>query len=321
MKSACHMTAYTAYNNISAVKSIENRPAIWTVAVCFTWPALEALICEGPRSSLPTMVGLYNFGWAASGATAFFTAGMLLEKLGVRSLFWVPASLHLLQLALVPVAVRLSKRSDCRPVPNPATPPVAQQDQRRFMQMAWLANPLSYVAINTLVPLIPSITGRLGLTTAQAGIVCSAWMFARLVAFIGLWKWTGWHYRFRWLAGSYVLMIACFAGMLLSPSIVLLVAAQIVFGLSIGLIYYSSLYYSMDASEERGAHGGFHEALIGIGLFVGPAVGATSLAMVPSMSGAGALSVSGLLVVGFSGLLVLRPRRKSTRTSTSVDAR
>ena len=295
--------------------------AFWAASVCFTWPALEALICEGPRSSLPNMVGLYNVGWAAGGSMAFFTTGMLLEKLGVRSLFWFPALLHLLLLALVPVGVRLSKRSDCRPDTGPATPPVAQPGQRRFMQMAWLANPLSYVAINTLVPLIPSVTGRLGLTTAHAGIVCSAWMFARLFAFVGLWQWTGWHYRFRWLAGSYVLMIVCFAGMLLSPSIVLLVAAQIGFGLSVGLIYYSSLFYSMDASEEKGAHGGFHEAMIGTGLFVGPAVGAASLALIPSLRGAGALSVSGLLVVGFTGLLALRPRRRLKGGSMSVDAR
>jgi len=294
--------------------------AFWSASVCFIWPALEAIICEGPRSALPTMVGLYNVGWAASGAVAFFTTGMLIEKLGVRSLFWIPASLHLLQLALVTVGVRLSKRRDCQPALCLTAPPVAQQNQRRFMQMAWLANPLSYVAINTLIPLIPSISSKLGLTTAHAGIVCSAWMFARLIAFVGLWQWTGWHYRFRWLAGSYVLMIICFAGMLLSPSIALLVAAQIGFGLSVGLIYYSSLYYSMDASDEKGAHGGFHEALLGIGLCVGPAVGAASLALVPSLRGAGALAVSGLLVAGFSGLLVLRPRRRLSDNSKSVDA-
>jgi len=57
--------------------------------------------------------------------------------------------------------------------------------------------------------------------------------------------------------------------------------AQILFGFSVGLIYYSSLYYSMDVGEASGAHGGFHEAALGVGIFAGPAVGATTLFLFP----------------------------------------
>ena len=101
--------------------------------------------------------------------------------------------------------------------------------------------------------------------------MCSAWMFARLFAFVLLWKWTWWHYRFRFLAGAFALMIAGFAGIVLARSPAMLLAAQAAFGVSVGLIYYSSLYYSMNVSSERGAHGGLHEAMIGAGLFAGPA--------------------------------------------------
>ena len=139
--------------------------------------------------------------------------------------------------------------------------------------MAWIANPFSYVAINTVIPLIPSIAEKLSLSTGMAGIVCSLWMFARLAAFAAFWRWTGWHYRFRWLAGSFLLMIVCFFGFLMAQSIGLLLVAQVGFGLSIGLIYYSSLYYSMNVTENQGSNAGLHEAMIGAGLFIGPAVG------------------------------------------------
>ncbi len=43
----------------------------------------------------------------------------------------------------------------------------------------------------------------------------------------------------------------------------LAVVAQIAFGISVGLIYYSSLFYSMDVGETKGEHGGLHEAMIG----------------------------------------------------------
>jgi MFS family permease len=169
--------------------------------------------------------------------------------------------------------------------------------------MAWIANPFSYVAINTVIPLIPSIAAKLDLSTGMAGIVCSLWMFARLAAFAVFWQWTGWHYHFRWLAGSFGLMIVCFFGFLTAQSIGLLLVAQVGFGLSIGLIYYSSLYYSMNVTENRGSNAGFHEAMIGAGQFFGPALGAATITLVPTAMGIGVWSVGGLLCVGFSGLL------------------
>ncbi len=283
---------------------------MWSASVCFVWPALEALVAEGAFVNLADMVGFYNITWALGGAVAYFSAGLLLERLGMKSLFWLPLGIVALQLPLTPLAVHLSKKEARRapeypPIP-PASPPATSPG---FLRMAWLANPLSYVAINTVIPLVPSISAALHMSTGAAGITCSAWMFARLGAFVILWQWTWWHYRFRFLAGSFVLMVAGFAGIVFAPSTAMLIVAQVGFGLSVGLIYYSSLYYSLNASTERGAHGGLHEAMIGAGLFAGPACGACSLFLVPSATNAGVLSVGGLLSVGFLGLLWMRRRQ------------
>ena len=178
------------------------------------------------------------------------------------------------------------------------------------MHMAWLANPLAYVAINTIIPLIPSISGKMGLTTGIAGMVCSVWMFARLATFLVLWRWTVWHYRFRWLIGAFAVLVTCFTMLVNAGSVINLIIAQIGFGASVGLIYYSSLYYSMNASEKKGTHGGFHEAMIGTGLLAGPACGASAYLLLPSETNGGVLSVSGLLIIGFSALLWMGGHRK-----------
>jgi MFS family permease len=283
---------------------------LWTVGVCFIWPALETLISERSGASLPKMVGIYNVTWAGGAAVGYFTAGILIEKLGMLSVFWLPLGLTAIELALVPLAARLLKKENDRPCQEVyLTPAVCDADAKRFLQMAWIANPFSYVAINTVIPLIPSLAEKLSLSTGMAGIVCSLWMFARLAAFAAFWRWTGWHYRFGWLAGSFLLLIACFFGLLMSPSIGLLLIAQVGFGLSIGLIYYSSLYYSMNVTENHGSNAGLHEAMIGVGLFIGPAVGCATLYLVPTAIGIGAWSVGGLLCVGFSGLVFLRNYR------------
>src|SRR5262249_17788423 len=148
---------------------------------------------------------------------------------------------------------------------------------KKFLSMAWLANPFAYIGINTLIAVIPGIAHRLQLSTMLAGFTCSTWCFARLGAFILLWQWSGWHYRFRWLLTAYLMLIASFATILLVPSLPVLLLAQLFFGSAVGLLYYSSLFYSMDISETKGEHGGFHEAAIGLGNFAGPAIGAAAL--------------------------------------------
>jgi predicted MFS family arabinose efflux permease len=171
--------------------------------------------------------------------------------------------------------------------------------------MAWLANPFAYIGINTLLAVIPGIAHRLQLSTMLAGFFCSAWCFARLGAFVLLWRWSGWHYRFRWLLFAYLMLVGSFAAILLVPNLAVLVFAQLLFGGAVGLLYYSSLFYSMDISETKGEHGGFHEAAIGLGNFAGPAIGAATLYFFPQYPHSGAVAVTLLLLCGLGGLTAI----------------
>jgi hypothetical protein len=77
----------------------------------------------------------------------------------------------------------------------------------------------------------------------------------------------------------------------------------LIFGIAVGLIYYSSLFYSMDRSETKGEHGGIHEAAIGLGNCAGPAAGALALQLVPQHSQSGTVAVIVLLLFGLGGLV------------------
>jgi phage shock protein PspC (stress-responsive transcriptional regulator) len=172
--------------------------------------------------------------------------------------------------------------------------------------MAWLANPFAYVAINTLFAVMPGVGQKLDLSPTRVGLFCSVWMFGRLAAFALLWRWRGWHYRFRWLLTSFLLLIVSLGAILLARQLWLVVVAQVFFGLATGLIYYSSLFYSMDVGEASSEHGGLHEACIGAGIFLGPATGAVALMLAPASPNAFIWAVSGLLVLGLGGLVALR---------------
>lgn len=285
--------------------------AVTVVGMCFTWPTLEALVSEGEtRVGVQRMVGIYNVTWAGTAAVAYFTGGAMLEKLGPQSLFYVPAAIQLGQLGLtlwleskarraVTVAVPNSFAQTPKPHPHPAA------RTRVFLRLAWLANPFAYIAINTLIAVIPGVARRLELSTMLAGFCCSLWCFARLGAFFMLWHWDGWHYRFRWLLFAYLALVGTFAAIVMAPNLAVLVLAQVLFGSVAGLIYYSSLFYSMDLGDTKGEHGGIHEAAIGLGNFAGPAVGAAALHFLPQYAHSGTFAVSGLLLLGLGGLLAI----------------
>jgi MFS family permease len=108
-------------------------------------------------------------------------------------------------------------------------------------------------------------------------------------------------------------MVVSFMALLLGPNLAVIVVAQIAVGLAVGLIYYSSLFYAMDVGgESQGEHGGIHEALIGIGIFGGPAAGAAALQFLPATSHAGIWAVGVVLVAGLPGLFSLRRSPKGS---------
>jgi predicted MFS family arabinose efflux permease len=281
------------------------------VGMCCIWPTLEALVSEGANAA--RAVGIYNITWAVNNAVAFFIGGMLIQKFGYQTIFYLPLAFMLLQFALVfwlekiravETAPETGNDFSAREA-NQASPAVA----KNFRRMAWLANPFAYIAINTLIAVLPGIAAKFQLSTSLAGFVCSLWCFARVVAFVTLWRWTGWHYKFPWLAGAFALLIISFTTILVAHTLAVVLVAQVFFGAGIGLIYYSSLFYAMDAHDSSSEHGGIHEAAIGVGNSVGPAVGALALWLAPQNAGVSAWAVSGLLTTGLCGLFWLRGRR------------
>jgi predicted MFS family arabinose efflux permease len=298
--------------------------AFYGVGQCFLWPTVEALVSEGEDAKgLPRAVGTYNVIWASTNALSLFAGGALVEKFGFKTVFYLPMTLLLTQLALTfwleKHAQNIAEASKDEPAhappPDPNRPSRAKA--KVFLHMAWLSNPFAYIAINTFVPLLPGLAARFHLTPMLMGFACSLWTFVRLGTFITLWFWTGWHYRFRWLVSSFAVLIIVFLLILTAPNLVVLLAAQLFFGAAIGLIYYSSLFYSMDVGETKGEHGGIHEAVIGCGNCVGPGVGAVSLQFFPNVVHSGVFAVGGLLSLGFFALLTIQWRSRSRREIAS----
>ena len=304
------LLALAAGSQLHSAAGLILSSLVLSVGMCCLWPTIEALVSEGEDAEgLPRAIGTYNVVWAGTNALALFSGGTLVEKFGFRCIFYIPFAIVVAQLALTfwlqRHADEMARAALNHPVvllpPDPNRPSPART--MAFRRMALLSNPFAYVAINTLIAVLPGIAGRFHLTPMFAGFACSLWGFARLGTFFALWFWPGWHYRFRWLVTAFALLIVAFAVILAAPNLWVVLGAQIFFGTAIGLIYYSSLFYSMDTSETKGEHGGIHEAAIGVGNCLGPGVGAVSLQFFPQAAHNGVIAVSVLLLCGLGGLL------------------
>ena len=284
---------------------------VWTFGMCFTWPTLQHLISKGePAANRPHLAGIYNVVWSGVAAVSFFIGGTLLEKLGMRSMFWLPALVHLFQFCFVfwleRQRISESPTSELVEESHAASPHGTRQ--KLFLRLALLANPFAYVAINTVIPMMPEVAKRFDLSPAWVGVFCSVWFFVRMGAFVLFWLWPGWHYRFTWLVSANVGMLLSFLGILLAPHISILLAAQVLFGVSLGLIYYSSLFYSIDSGASKSEHGGLHEAMIGFGTLMGAGAGAGAKFLWPNVVGVSIWAVSGLLLIGLIALIAMRLR-------------
>lgn len=317
MLAAAVVPKFLGYTHASMVAQLAIL-AVWTLGLCGTWPMLQALVTtrESPRTASRT-AGLYNIIWAVAAAVAYLTGGAMLDRFHGEILFWIAAGLHVIQLLMLGPLQKLSVVAAAQPAPGNSTTESAPElnprpiaKARMFLHLAWLANPVAYVAIYGMLPVIPKLSERLGLTATYAGMVYSVWFWVRLGAFVWFSLWPGWHYRFSLLLGAFVAMIASFATILLCTNIWVLVAVQVVFGIAVGLIYYSSLFYSMDAGESTGKRGGFHEAAIGLGTTLGPVAGAVALHWYPGQINAVTWFVCGLLAVGLVLFLLIRFRTK-----------
>jgi MFS family permease len=246
------ITALLLGSHAGAVWIVLALVIVANIGMCFTWPSLESLMSEGEsRERLRSLVGIYNFTWAAASGLAYATSGAMRTSFGPRSMFYAPLVLLALEMFL---SIWLERQVNNQPSvasnnPSPRMAPTAelrhsQVPPATFLKMAWLANPMAYLAINTIVATIPTLVLHFHLTQTLAVVVCSVWLFTRAGAFMLLWFWSGWHYRFRFLAGAFAAMVVSFGSMLLATTLWMLVLSQAVLGFSFALMYYSALFYS-----------------------------------------------------------------------------
>ncbi|MBN2339289.1 MAG: hypothetical protein JXP48_12185 [Acidobacteria bacterium] len=259
-----------------------------TGLVAASWPMLQSLVsAAGTPDRLSHRLAGYNILWSTTGAVAFASSGAVIQHAPAWAYFGIIAAGH---LAAGLILLRFRPPA----APLPAAPPEsatrkaeAPSDGARLRLALWLSRialPSTYVIVYTLAPALPSLHALSSLTPTAATLAGSVWLVARAAAFAVTGSTTFWHRRPLLLLAASVAMLLGFVGTIgagiltgIGPGSALaaMTAAQAVLGFSIGTIYASSLYFGMASSGGSTRHGGYHEALIGLGQVLGPLVGAS----------------------------------------------
>mgnify|MGYP001545440625 CR=1 FL=1 len=289
------------------------HPALWmmfavmlpyNITSTMMWPAVESALTRTPgRLRLTSRMSLYNLSWGSAGFLAFFVRGAL-EDRNWALIFITPA---ITSLAGFLVLWAVGMKTDLRVRQQVATDHAGAHDPgdptlrgraRTLLHMAWIGNALAYVAMNVLIPVMLLLARQASAGELAAGAaLTSLWTFTRVVGFAIAWFWTGWHYKARWLLAAQVGLAASFLCMFTLHTLPVLILSQLLFGASAALIYSSALYYAMHVSSGHGGHAGFHEALIGMGICLGPTIGA--------LSGSGDLGQVALHRIGIGVTVIL----------------
>ncbi|MHC4916549.1 MAG: MFS transporter, partial [Planctomycetota bacterium] len=249
------------------------------LAMASFWPALEADISDNstPRE-LPRRVGRFNVAWCGGFAVTGLTAGSLCQLVGHRWVLLLVACVGLLTI-LIYLARTFESEGE---VPGEPEECLARRSPARasaFWRMALVLNFAAMGANSVLRYHVPTVTG--GDRPALGGGYLTVLFAAETLTFIVLGLWHGWHYRGWPLVASCFLIVS--GGVLCGlfhQMIPVFAAGCALTGIGCGLVYNSSIYYSVAAESGRGRRGGIHESALGLGAAVVPYVGG-ALAMTP----------------------------------------
>jgi MFS family permease len=298
--------------------------AIFNGLGSMVWPSSEAALMVGETSeSVQHLVAIYNLAWSFGSATAVLAVTPILKLLGDHSFFILPLGWYVVAFFAVRLVVQQGsgatdegeERRDEGAVSDgweSEGSRLTGAQRSAFRWLGWLANPLAYFAINVVNTTNPTIVRQLGIPFSLASMACSVWFYIRAFSFELLRRWNWWHYKWRFLCLTFAAGMVAFTCMELAPNVAVFLAAQVLFGLCTGLIYQSSLFYSMAESDTQGAHGGLHEAFIGVGTMFGPLIFFLGSRLAP---GSMALPIAAVLIMMLLGQAVLYSIGRRTETS------
>ena len=141
---------------------------------------------------------------------------------------------------------------------------------RGFRKTAWMANFAINFATGGVGALFPQLATTLGISPEVHSGLNALGRAAALAAFVALQLLAFWRTR---LWPLWVAQAACAAGILwigTANATWMFALAFVICGAVSGYTYQASIFFTLEEMSEKGKGSGFHEAIVGSGMFFGP---------------------------------------------------
>jgi DHA1 family multidrug resistance protein-like MFS transporter len=235
------------------------------------WPPLQAWVADlQTGSGLARDIGTLNMAWTASLLIGPSISGFLFG-LHPKLPFLFASSLSFILFLLCYGS--LHDRIETVKAKEYVTENSSQTWQKSFLYSAWIANFLSWFILGNARNQFPKLARELGNSPQTVGLLVGCLGLSLFLGFFLLRKSDLWHFRRRYLFGAQALAAGGLLMIYFSSSPLFFALALILIGLSASVTYYSSLFYAIRLSTQKGRGTGFHESILSIGALLGPILG------------------------------------------------
>lgn len=236
------------------------------------WPVLQSWLSQGlNKHNLMRSLTIFNVSWCGGLMLGFLSAGFLFSL--------NPKLPFALGVVLIACAAVLLYRQPLKPAASAGAGAADEPEEKRpanykaFLYAAWCANFVSWFIIGIMRNLFPKLGTELGFSTGVIGTLIFIITLAQTVMFFVLGKTHRWHYKLGLLVLFQAFAMIGLVAVTFFSNVACLGGAMILLGLSAGMTYFSSIFYSLYGSTAKGKHSGIHEAFLGTGGLFGPLAG------------------------------------------------
>ena len=239
-------------------------------ALALLWPSVQAWLgelCGDNSRLLNRAVSLFNVCWSAGIMLGQLVAGWLWMQ-GHYWPFLIPVAFSLLSFAVLALTPPGQSHQELAP---PTVARVSPEKAQLFLYLAWVGNFASWFCRGTIGAMFQPLGASLGFPETLVSVLIFVPSLALCLMFALAPLTNRWQYHLRVLWGVELFGIAGMTVVALARTPAVFVVGFALTGVCTGITYVSSLIYALEGtSRSRGKRSGLHEAVLGVGIIVGP---------------------------------------------------
>ncbi|MFQ6041246.1 MAG: MFS transporter, partial [Candidatus Poribacteria bacterium] len=238
------------------------------------WPIYEAWLAERVGGGdLLKRIRNFNLSWTVGVTFGPFIAGNVYEINNTLP-FYITVTASMINFVIINQAKRYGMEEGS-PSMDETVVSISPEVRRIYLHIAWIANFASWFTLGILRNIAPKLMLQMGIRERTFGNLMLVNGLAQFLMFLflGTPHLRRWHYRLSPLLFFQFVGVIGFFVIWIVTNIPLWILAFCAIGTTSGMTYFCSIYYSLHGQVDKGAKSGFHEAILGSGVLLGPFLG------------------------------------------------